>query len=371
MTKDDSPLQNNGTLTRAVESFVAHNNARMVKAFPVNNAIKQAVEALASHNNLARMAESFSANSAINQAAEALTRHNNMARLAEAFSANSAIKQTAEALTRHNNMARMAEAFSANSAINQAAEALVRHNNMARMVEAFSANNAIKQATEIALNHQSALDDALQNLTRPGHLSALIDSIDESFQQSSFASKTEFLEDSRAEEYFQNIASTNSLESFVKTLQELPDNFLQFLFFLFFLFCSWASSNLSDPLLYGFNYLREQQIPSLINSLIFSFVYDLLKGNFTKVNERVLLRQLKALTFNLPQSQLQHLRFITRSPLKIHLTPNSKSPVLLTIEYPQVVTLLSAQDAWAEILYEREDNDKVRGWVFIRYLSKF
>ena len=321
--------------------------------------IERTMEAFAGHNNIARMTEVLAANSAIKQVTEALAGNSNITRMAEVLAANSAIKQATEALAGNSNIARMAEVLAAN-------------NNITRIAKAFAANsNAIRQAAEIASTHQSTLAGALQSLTRPGHLNALISSIDESLEQPNSSSKNVFPEESKAEDHLKNLASTNSLESFANTLQEVPDTFLQFLLFLFFLAYSWIPNSLSETFLNGFDYVTEQQIPTLLNALLASFVYDLLKGSSKNSNQRVLPKDIKALACNIPQEQSQHLRFITRSPLKIYLTPNSKSPVLFTITCPQVVTLVSAQDAWAEVLYEHEDKDKVLGWVFIRYLSKF
>lgn len=88
-------------------------------------------------------------------------------------------------------------------------------------------------------------------------------------------------------------------------------------------------------------------------------------------SEKEKSKEIRKLPFGEFSLLLQSNRFVTATTLNLYVNPNSKSSVISSLKFGQVVTVISVQKDWTEISYEYGDGEVISGWVFTRYLEKF
>ena len=89
------------------------------------------------------------------------------------------------------------------------------------------------------------------------------------------------------------------------------------------------------------------------------------------VPPREQVKQIKKLSMGELGTALRDCRFVTVPTLHLRSTPNSRAQSVDTLQFAQVVTVISTKADWTEVSYEYGDGEIVTGWVFTRYLAKF
>ena len=83
------------------------------------------------------------------------------------------------------------------------------------------------------------------------------------------------------------------------------------------------------------------------------------------------IKEIKKIPLTLSDVNTDALRFIKGNNLRLRASPSINSEIYDELILGQVVTVLSKQKNWIEVMYEYEDGESISGWVFTRYTEKF
>lgn len=148
----------------------------------------------------------------------------------------------------------------------------------------------------------------------------------------------------------QQLCDAEDSQSFIQILKRLPPVFQSLLiYFLINIFLS--------------------QVNSISANLLTPIVESYLSGSESPNREKI--KDIKRLPQILDEVTTDSLRFITANDIRLREAPSTKSDILDEIALGQVVTVLSKNRNWIEIMYEYENGETMHGWVFARYTAKF
>ena len=111
------------------------------------------------------------------------------------------------------------------------------------------------------------------------------------------------------------------------------------------------------------------QINSISANLLTPIVESYLDGN--DADERKKIRDIKKLPLSTSEITTDNLRFITGNNVRLRESPSTNSAILDELVLGQVVTVLSKEKNWIEVMYAYEQEEVWHGWVFTRYKAKF
>ena len=200
----------------------------------------------------------------------------------------------------------------------------------------------------------SALDQAIREfakassviLTEPSYLSEmaqLVSNIDLSRIDASSIEKS--IENTESE-----LSSIESKASFLSVFSNLPP-FIQAILFYFLI------------------HVLLPQVNSISANLLTPMVESYLEDN--KKADRQKIKQIKEIPLSLKDIDTNDLRFITGNNVRLRATPSTNADIYDELVLGQVVTVLSKQRNWIEVMYEYESGESKSGWVFTRYTAKF
>jgi len=122
-------------------------------------------------------------------------------------------------------------------------------------------------------------------------------------------------------------------------------------------------------LFYFFIHVLLPQINSISANLLTPTVESFLKDNdFT---ERETIKKIKRLPLRHNHVSTDSLRFITGNNVRLRSESSTRSEILDELVIGQIVTVVSKNKNWIEVMYEYDDGELKSGWVFTRYTAKF
>ncbi len=82
--------------------------------------------------------------------------------------------------------------------------------------------------------------------------------------------------------------------------------------------------------------------------------------------------KIKAISkLRIENADLHGLRFVIRDHASLRARPRIKASLVANLEFGQVVTVLSKDRKWVEIVYQNERNEPVQGWLLARHTRGF
>lgn len=139
-------------------------------------------------------------------------------------------------------------------------------------------------------------------------------------------------------------------ESYLSIFKSLPKS-VRWLFYCFFIYVLWPHAvNISS---------------NLLTPIVESYISD------KNLTQREKIREIKHTPLKLTDFDTEGLRFITGNYVRLRAEPSIKSEVLGELMLGQIVTVVSKNKNWIEVMYECEDGTLLSGWVFTRYTSRF
>lgn len=201
---------------------------------------------------------------------------------------------------------------------------------MAKAIGVFSASQAFRD-TIVALNQNGAFQEALNHYNSVAYALSDEDEIP-------------------ADELAASLPQIEAMErgSFIELFRELPPG-VQKAIIIVFLYAIWP------------------MFINIASSLITPHVERIINGSKLSTDQ---IRVIK----KLPASQgidIENLRFVTRNNVKLRAKASTKSEVLDELVVGQVVTVLSKQKNWAEVVYRYDDGQALHGWILMTYTAKF
>lgn len=216
-------------------------------------------------------------------------------------------------------------------------------------------------AAEVAKHgyeHLFAVDDVwrkqLERLTKPDYLTSLLSviqhDIEEQVEVAGFHP-----EDSTGggndEELLRELSNAESPERFAEILSRCPK------------WLKWAILTFVVSVVLPI-------MQSIAGNLITPYVDEYIHGK-PAVQQCVQVREIKKLSMGELGVELRDYRFSTVKTLALRETPSARARQTGELSFGQVVTVVSVQRDWTEVMYEYGDGQMVSGWVFTRYLAKF
>ena len=218
--------------------------------------------------------------------------------------------------------------------------------------ESISTQKWVKSITDNAVFYTS-----LVRLGQYGHLDSFLDEveIESSTPNLNIDDANADLEVQDALNLLQELASTESPGGFERILKNAPD-WLKWLLVISFVYVIW-------PLVIG-------AASGVMGNLITPHVQAYL-DEAQSATQREQMKGLKKLSFPELGIELRGYRFVTATTLHLRATPNARSAIVGELKFGQVVSVLSYNLDWTEVLYQYGDGSTVIGWVFTRYTAKF
>lgn len=219
-------------------------------------------------------------------------------------------------------------------------------------------SSAIDKAMQKFASQQSIIENAIQKFSGVSHIL-----INEPICISAMAEviadidNNEFISIDKQAEIIEKInESSNELgnakdsQSFIQIFKKLPP-ILQVFLFSFLL------------------HIVLPQVNSISANLLTPVVENFLNGNENSNRENI--KEIKQLPLRLNEIKTDDLRFITGNNVHLRESPSTKSAILDEMRFGQVITILSKERNWIEIIYEYENSEILHGWVYTRYTTKF
>ncbi len=218
-------------------------------------------------------------------------------------------------------------------------------------------NSISKQTWTKSVTDSGAFYASLERLSQYEHLDSLFEEIDIEASGPSFSINDSIadLEAQDAVNLLQELASTEDPSALANILVKAP-GWLKWLLVSFIVAVIW-------PLLLG-------AASGVMGNLITPYVQAYL-DEVQSTTQREQIKGLKKLSLSELGIELRGYRFITAATLHIRATPNARAPIVGELKFGQVVSVLSYNLDWSEVLYEYGDGSTVIGWVFTRYTAKF
>ena len=223
-----------------------------------------------------------------------------------------------------------------------------------KAMAAMARPSAIDQALRSITANQTSLEHAIKGfakassviLAEPSYLSEMahvVSSIDlNSIDASSVEGGLEKIENE-----FGSVENRANFASVFSNLHpRIQAIFYYFLVLIFFPQVNSISANLLTPMVE--NYLESNEKPN-----------------------RLKIKEIKKIPLTLSDVNTDALRFIKGNNLRLRASPSINSEIYDELILGQVVTVLSKQKNWIEVMYEYEDGESISGWVFTRYTEKF
>ena len=111
------------------------------------------------------------------------------------------------------------------------------------------------------------------------------------------------------------------------------------------------------------------QVNSISANLLTPIVENYLESIVASDREKV--KGIKKIPLSLGSVDTDGLRFITGNNVRLRINPSTNSEIIDELVLGQVVTVLSKNRNWIEVMYEYEDGESISGWVFTRHTAKF
>ncbi len=241
------------------------------------------------------------------------------------------------------------------SAIDKAMATFIRPSTIDKAIASFAMqHSAIEKMIGSFTLQQSAIEKTISSFTKsssllvgkPNYLSELasiISTVDIStLDTSSF--------EDELEQSCSQLEEVDDGKSFVNVFRNLPPS-IQVIFWSLFINVFLAqinsiSANLLTPIV-------ESHLESMIAS------------------DRDKVKRIKKIPLSLGNVDTGGLRFITGNNVRLRIKPSTNSEIIDELVLGQVVTVLSKNRNWIEVMYEYEDGGPISGWVFTRYTANF
>lgn len=111
------------------------------------------------------------------------------------------------------------------------------------------------------------------------------------------------------------------------------------------------------------------QVNSISANLLTPIVENYLESMIASDRDKV--KGIKKIPFSLGNVDTDGLRFITGNNVRLRIKPSTNSEIIDELVLGQVVTVLSKNKNWIEVMYEYKDGESISGWVFTRYTANF
>ena len=307
---------------------------------PVMNSVSAAEKAL---NKFAADQSAMSATMASVASASALER-----KLKEFAANQSAMSATMASVASAAALERKLKEFAANqSAMSATIAAIGNTSALEDKLKSFASNHSAMSATLASVANTTSLKNAMNSLISHKEV------MEESIVNFDFNNIIPVVEDPNLDEKFDDLSKKLSeakdSQTFEKILKNSPSLFQMVLFFIFI-----------DIFL--------AQVNNISANLLTPVIKSYLSGSESTSREKI--KDIKRLPLRV-DVLTNDLRFITGDNVRLRKESSTKSDILDELVLGQVVTVLSKNKNWIEIMYEYKDGEIMRGWVFTRYTTNF
>ena len=217
-----------------------------------------------------------------------------------------------------------------------------------------SAAESVNRRYETLFSSSEAWTAQLQKLTRPAYLNSFLEAVERDIAAGTHLAGESFADQGDAQD---DEATLRALDA-----AETPERYAE-LFARASKYLKWALLALVASVVVPF-------MVSVSANLAMPHIEEYLKQS-PAVAPREQVKQIKKLSMGELGNALRDCRFVTASTLHLRSTPNSRAKSVDTLQFGQVVTVISTKADWTEVSYEYGDGELVSGWVFTRYLAKF
>lgn len=218
----------------------------------------------------------------------------------------------------------------------------------------FAASLSRGDIPRLSITQLAAIENALSNF---GKVSAemLSDAVNdslhcESFDEISLSSLDMASLESDLNDSIVKLDQVKDRESYLSLFKSLPKSVKLFFYYLFMFVLLPHAVNISS---------------NLLTPVVESYIGD------ENLTQREKIKGIKYSPLGLEDFDTKGLRFITGNYVRLRLYPSIKSEILGELMLGQVVTVVSKNKNWIEVVYECEDGTLLTGWVFTRYTSRF
>ncbi len=120
-------------------------------------------------------------------------------------------------------------------------------------------------------------------------------------------------------------------------------------------------------------YLLINVFLSQVNSISANLLTPIVENYLDSIDasDRDKVKGIKKIPLSLGNVDTDGLRFITGNNVRLRIKSSTNSEVIDELVLGQIVTVLSKNKNWIEVMYEYEDGESISGWVFTRYTSNF
>lgn len=217
-----------------------------------------------------------------------------------------------------------------------------------------STAESVNRRYETLFGSPAAWTGQLEKLTRPTYLNSFLEAIERDISAGAYLVGDSFVDQDSVED---DEATLRALDA-----AETPERFRE-LWTRASPFLKWAFLALITFAVIPF-------IVSVSANLAMPYIEGYLKQSPT-VAPREQVKEIKKLSMGELGTALRDCRFVTAPTLHLRSTPNSRAKSVDTLQFGQVVTVISTKADWTEVTYEYGDGELISGWVFTRYLAKF
>lgn len=217
-----------------------------------------------------------------------------------------------------------------------------------------SAAESVNRRYETLFSSTAAWTGQLEKLTRPTYLNSFLEAIERDISAGAYVVGDSFVDQDSAED---DEATLKALDA-----AETPERFREL----------WAHA--SPFLKWAFLALITCVVTPFIVSVSANLAMPYIEGYLKQspaATPREQVKEIKKLSMGELGTALRDCRFVTAPTLHLRSTPNARAKFVDTLQFGQVVTVISTKADWTEISYEYGDGEIVSGWVFTRYLAKF
>lgn len=340
-------IQSQSTINNAMASFSAQRSAvdRAFASFARPSAIDEVLASYSARQSaIDKALASFERPSAIDKAiASFATQQPAINKTLAYFERPSAIdKVKASFSTQQSAIDKAMASFIRPSTIDKAiASFAMQSSAIEKMIGSFSIQQSIIEKTISSFANSSSLLVAEPNYL--SELSGIISTIDISALDASSV-------EDKLEQSCSQLEKVDNGKSFVNVFRNLPP-FVQAIFYyilinVFLAQVNSISANLLTPV-----------VESYLESIVAS--------------DREKVKGVKKIPLLLGSVDTDGLRFITGNNVRLRTNPSTTSEIIDELVLGQVVTVLSKNRNWIEVMYQYENGEPITGWVFTRYTAKF
>jgi hypothetical protein len=237
-----------------------------------------------------------------------------------------------------------------------------------KTMAAISRPYALEKVLDSFSSNQLAIEKAVASIAQPSAIQKALDSLNS--HQSAVAKLMESVGNSSAIENmlasldsqdFENIDDELAIAADQLNETDTPNSYLS------------VFKNLPPTIQAIFFYILLNVIIPQINSISANILTPVVSSYLQEsdLTKREDVKNIKDFPRYLDNVQVDGLRFITGDNVRLREGPSTKSDILDELVLGQVVSILSKDRNWIEVMYEYEDGEVLSGWVFTRYTSKF